>query len=99
MATHIDAARLLTYRSADALDRGIPNTMLASMAKRSLLMHAIRYVPTRCKSSVEQVLTRNIRGRSSSGIQRSSMYEGMSQIQRLIISRHVLAMEKLNAGQ
>ena len=33
MATGIEAARLLTYKSAYEIDRGRSNTMLASMAK------------------------------------------------------------------
>ena len=92
MATQIDAARLLTYRAATLKDEGQSFAKEASMAKlfasetatkvadMSLQLHGgIGYFK-------EAPIERYYRDAKVTEI-----YEGTSQIQRLVISRHVLA--------
>ena len=59
-------------------------------------MHAIRYVPPVQIFGGAGFNTEYPEGYRDSKI--FQLYEGTSQIQRLIISRHVLAMEKLNGA-
>ncbi|MFQ5578315.1 MAG: acyl-CoA dehydrogenase family protein, partial [Anaerolineae bacterium] len=90
MATDIDAARLLTWRAAALADRGIYSTKEASMAKRFAADMAMRVT-----TDAVQVL-------GGYGFMRDypvekymrdakimQVYEGTSQIQRLIIARHL----------
>jgi alkylation response protein AidB-like acyl-CoA dehydrogenase len=91
MATRIDAARLLTYRASSLLDRGIPFSKEASMAKlfASETANMIVYQALQIHGgygyskefAVEQ-LYRDARV--------LTLYEGTSEIQRLVISRHLL---------
>jgi acyl-CoA dehydrogenase len=92
MATEVDAARLLTYRAAWLRDRGARVTLEAAMAKmaateaaqrvidRALQLHGARGVTT--GSAVEK-LYRDIRA--------LRIYEGATEVQKLIIAREVLA--------
>lgn len=92
MATEIEAARLLTRKSADMADRGIPNSMDSSMAKRfsadiamSAATNAIQIFGGNGYTKdypVEKLF------RDAKLIQ---IYEGTSQIQRLVIARHLLS--------
>lgn len=92
MATEVDAARLLTYRAAWLRDSGARVTMEAAMAKmaateaaqrvidRSLQLHGARGVTI--GTPVEK-LYRDIRA--------LRIYEGATEVQKLIIAREVLA--------
>ncbi|HEX3914312.1 MAG TPA: acyl-CoA dehydrogenase family protein [Steroidobacteraceae bacterium] len=92
MATEVDAARLLTYRAAWLRDSGARVTMEAAMAKmtatetaqrvidRALQLHGARGVTT--GTPVER-LYRDIRA--------LRIYEGATEVQKLIIAREVLA--------
>jgi len=91
MATQIESARMLTYRAANLLDRGIPVSKEASMAKlyASEAANKIAYLALQIHGgygyskefTVEQ-LYRDARV--------LTLYEGTSEIQRLVISRHLL---------
>ncbi len=91
MATLLDAARLLTYRAADLSDRGEPFSKQSSMAKlfASEAANKIAYEALQIHGGygyskeffIEQ-LYRDARV--------LSIYEGTSEIQRIIISRHLL---------
>ena len=91
MATAIDAAALLTYRAAWLRDHGKPATLAAAMAKmtatesaqavidRALQMFGGRGVE---RGAVVEKLYREIRS--------LRIYEGATEVQKLIIGREVL---------
>jgi alkylation response protein AidB-like acyl-CoA dehydrogenase len=91
MATLIESARLLTYRASELLDREHPFSKEAAMAKlyASEAANKIAYLALQIHGgygyskefSVEQ-LYRDARV--------LTLYEGTSEIQRLVISRHLL---------
>ena len=91
MATEIEAARLLTWKSAAMLDRGERNTLVSSHAKRFA-------ADTAMKTATEAVQVYGGYGfikeypveklfRDAKIMQ---LYEGTSQIQRLVIAKEVL---------
>ena len=97
MAIGVEAARLLTYKSAKAIDDGKPNTMLASMAKCFAADHCNKVVTDAVQVyggagfNTEMPVEKLMRDAKIYQI-----YEGTSQIQRLIVSRHILAMDSLD---
>ena len=90
MATNIEAARLLTWKSASEIDSGRSNTMFASMAKvfaadmcNKTVTDAIQVfggAGFNCEYPVEKLM------RDAKIYQ---VYEGTSQIQKIIIGRHM----------
>jgi acyl-CoA dehydrogenase len=91
-ATEVDAARLLTYRSASALDAGRFGSLESSMAKRFAADTAMKVSTDAVQIfggygytkdyPVEKLM------RDAKLLQ---IYEGTSQIQRLVIARELLA--------
>jgi alkylation response protein AidB-like acyl-CoA dehydrogenase len=91
MATLLESSRLLTYRASDLLDRELPFSKEAAMAKlySSEAANKIAYLALQIHGGygysrefpVEQ-LYRDARV--------LTLYEGTSEIQRLVISRHLL---------
>ena len=91
MATKVDAARLLVWRSAVQLDQGIRNTLTSSHAKRFAADAAMEVTVDAVQVyggygfikeyPVEKLM------RDAKIMQ---LYEGTSQIQRLVIAREVL---------
>ena len=91
MATEIEAARLLTWKSAVLLDQGERNTLVSSHAKRFAADAAMRITTDAVQVyggygfmkdyPVEKLL------RDAKIMQ---LYEGTSQIQRLVIARETL---------
>ena len=96
MATGIEAARLLTYKSAYEIDNGRSNTMYASMAKVFASEHCNKVVNDALQIfggagfNTEYPAEKLLRDAKIYQI-----YEGTSQIQRLIISRHMIARDSL----
>lgn len=92
MATDIEAGRLLVRKSCAIVDQGRANTKFASMAKRFAADAAMRIATDAVQIhggygfSTEYPVEKLMRDAKVFQI-----YEGTSQIQRLIISRHVLA--------
>ncbi len=90
MATKIDAARLLTWRAALKSDRGERNTLEASHAKRFAADIAMEITTDAVQVfggygySEEYPVARRMRGAKVVQI-----FEGSSQIQRLIIGREI----------
>merc|ERR1712072_440967 len=92
MATGIEASRLLTYKSAYEIDCGRKNTMFASMAKGFAADHA-----NKCAADAVQIFGGN--GFNTEypveKLMRDAkiyqIYEGTSQIQRLIVAREIFA--------
>ena len=92
MATQIEAARLLTYQAASLHDDGLPFAKQASMAKLFASETATKVADTALQ------LHGGIGYFKESPVERyyrdakvTEIYEGTSQIQRLVISRHILA--------
>ena len=92
MATQLEAARLLTYQAASLHDDGLPFAKQASMAKLFASETATRV------ADMALQLHGGIGYFKESPVERyyrdakvTEIYEGTSQIQRLVISRHVLA--------
>jgi acyl-CoA dehydrogenase len=91
MATEIEAARLLTWQSAVLLDQGRRNTLASSHAKRFAADTAMRVTTDAVQVyggygfikdyPVEKLM------RDAKIMQ---LYEGTSQIQRLVIARETL---------
>jgi butyryl-CoA dehydrogenase len=92
MATQVDAARLLVYRAASLLDMGRPATKEASMAKLFASETAMQVASKALQLHggygyfKESPIERFFRDAKVTEI-----YEGTSQIQRLVIARHILA--------
>jgi alkylation response protein AidB-like acyl-CoA dehydrogenase len=90
-ATELDAAQLLAYRAAFLKDQGRPHTREASMAK----VFASEAATRACNSAVqvmggygyirEYPVERHLRD-----IKVSTIFEGTSEIQRIVISRSLL---------
>merc|ERR1712178_152772 len=99
MAMGVDAARLLTYKSALAIDQGKPNTMLASMAKCFAADHCNKVVTDAVQVfggngfNTEYPVEKLMRDAKIYQI-----YEGTSQIQRHIIAREILGIAKQKLG-
>lgn len=90
MATGIEAARLLVYKSSFEIDQGRSNTMYASMAKAFAGDHCNKVTTDAVQIfggagfNTEYPVEKLFRDAKIYQI-----YEGTSQIQRLIISRHM----------
>jgi alkylation response protein AidB-like acyl-CoA dehydrogenase len=90
MAVKIDAARLLVYRAAALKDRGVRNTLEASMAKYFASETAVE-----CANLAIQVhggygyIDEYPVGRYLRDARVTTLYEGTSQIQKLLIGRHL----------
>ena len=91
MATDIDAARLMVYRAATLHDRGLPYATEASMAK----LFASR-VAVECADKAVQIHG-GVGYFAPTPVERyyrdakvTEIYEGTSEIQRLIIARNIL---------
>ena len=92
MATRIDAARLLVLRAARLRDRGEPCLVEASMAK----LFASEMAEEVCSAAIQihggyGVLRDYTVERIARDVRVCQLYEGTSEIQRLVISRALLA--------
>ena len=97
MATKVEASRLLTWKSASLLDNGLRNTLAASHAKRfasdSCMEIAVDAVQVYggygfIKEYPVEKLMRDAKI--------MQLYEGTSQIQRLVIAKEVLMGRNVN---
>ncbi|HVW69572.1 MAG TPA: acyl-CoA dehydrogenase family protein [Steroidobacteraceae bacterium] len=98
MATDMDAARLLTYRAAWLHDSGRPHAKEVAMAKMTATESAQRVIDKAVQlfggrgvahgEKIEQ-LYRDIRA--------LRIYEGATEVQKLIIGREILNMAKKNS--
>ncbi|MGQ9672540.1 MAG: acyl-CoA dehydrogenase family protein [Candidatus Aminicenantales bacterium] len=91
IATLVEASRLLTYRAADAYDRGLPYAKEAAMAKLFASEAANKVASLSLQIhggygySKEYLIERIYRDARV-----LSIYEGTSEIQRLVIARNLL---------
>ena len=98
MATKIEASRLLVWKSAALLDEGKQNTLVSSMAKRFA-------ADTAMEVTVDAVQVHGgygyIKDYPVEKLMRDAklmqIYEGTSQVQRLVIAREVLMPRKAEA--
>ena len=96
MAMGIEASRMLVYKSAYEIDNGRKNTLFASMAKAFAGDHANKVAADAVQIfggngfNTEYPVEKLMRDAKIYQI-----YEGTSQIQRIIISRHMLARDDL----
>ena len=95
MASDVEAARLLVYRAAWLKDQGLPTTKATSIAKLFATEAAM-------KAASEAVLMHGNRGYSNEypveryyrDIKGLQIYEGTSQIQRIIIARELVGRSR-----
>ena len=95
MAADVEAARLLVYRAAWLKDQGLPTTKATSIAKLFATEAAM-------KAASEAVLMHGNRGYSNDypveryyrDIKGLQIYEGTSQIQRIIIARELVGRSR-----
>jgi acyl-CoA dehydrogenase len=100
MATDVEAARLLTWKSASMLDSGERNTLVSSHAKRFAADAAMKVATDAVQIyggygfikdyPVEKLF------RDAKIMQ---LYEGTSQIQRLVIARETLLPRRIEAAE
>jgi acyl-CoA dehydrogenase len=98
MATEMDAARLLTYRAAWLHDSGRPHAKEVAMAKMTATESAQRVID----QAVQMFGGRGVmRGEKVEQLYRDiralRIYEGATEVQKLIIGRELLNMAKKNS--
>jgi len=97
MAAGIEASRLLTLKSAWEIDQGRSNTMLASMAKVFAGDHCNKVVADAVQVfggagfNTEYPVEKLMRDAKI-----YQLYEGTSQIQKIIISRYISSLDNLD---
>jgi alkylation response protein AidB-like acyl-CoA dehydrogenase len=92
MSTRIEAARVLTYASGDALDRGLPEiTLTSSMAKVFASDTAMRVTTDAVQVLGGYGYLRDFPvERMMRDAKITQIYEGTNEIQRFVIAREVL---------
>jgi acyl-CoA dehydrogenase len=91
MATDLEAARLLTYEAAWLLDQGQRNTLVSSHAKRFAADAAMRITTDAVQIFGGYGYTRDYPvEKLMRDAKLLQIYEGTSQIQRLVIAREIL---------
>ena len=94
MATTIDSAALLTYRAAWQRDQGLNVTREAAMAKLAATEGAQRVIDAAVQIfGGEGVRRGNVAERLYREIRALRIYEGASEVQRVIIARELLKQE------
>lgn len=94
MAVDLDAARLLVYRVGHLKNRGLPHTIESSVAKYFASEAAVRAASDAVQIfgaygySEESVVARYYRDAKV-----ATIYEGTSQIQKLLIGSHILGIK------
>ncbi|WKZ56773.1 MAG: acyl-CoA dehydrogenase family protein [Bdellovibrionota bacterium] len=92
MATHIEAARLLTLRSSALLDQGLSASMESSMAKRFAADMAMQVTTDAVQIYGGYGYTKDYPvEKLMRDAKLMQIYEGTSQIQRLVIARELVA--------
>jgi acyl-CoA dehydrogenase len=92
MATEVDAARLLTYRAAWLRDTGERVTKEAAMAKMTATETAQRVIDQALQLfGARGVTTGSVVEKLYRDIRALRIYEGATEVQKLIIAREVLA--------
>ena len=91
MKTRLEGARGLTYRAAWLRDQGEPPTLAASMAKLAAAEGAFRVVDDALQlHGGEGVVHGSVVERLYRDVRALRIYEGTSEIQKLVIARELL---------
>ncbi|MHB8475759.1 MAG: acyl-CoA dehydrogenase family protein [Steroidobacteraceae bacterium] len=97
MATELDAARLQTYRAAWLRDRGGPATKEVAMAKMAATESAQRTIDRAVQLfGGRGVVLAETPSRLYRDIRALRIYEGATEIQKLIIAREILNEARIN---
>lgn len=98
MATDLTAARLLTYRAAWAMDRGAERIPLESGMAKSFATEAAQRIVDQAIQVLggRGVLASHPVDRLYRAVRALRIYEGTTEIQRLIVARHLI--ERAGAG-
>lgn len=92
VSTELEAARLLVMRAADMKDRGVPFTKEASMAKMFATEAANRATHRALEIVGSDALDARLAvERFFRDVRVSMIYEGTSEVQRVVVARKVLA--------
>ena len=91
MEAELHAARLLTWRAAWMMNRGLPNSLEASMCKAKS-GRAVSYVTQRAVALLgpEGYATRSLVEKWMRDAKINDIYEGTQQINQLIVARRIL---------
>lgn len=89
LATRLDAARLLVHRAAAMRDAGLPITREASMAKLYATELAVRASSVGLSMRGEAAAMPSDAERVFRDARVTTIYEGTSEVQRLVIARHL----------
>jgi butyryl-CoA dehydrogenase len=91
-ATELEAAHLLMLKAANARDRGERFTLEASMAKLSASEAAHRAADRAMQILASQGYRRgSVAERLFRDVRATEIYQGTSEVQRMVIAEHVLA--------
>ena len=91
VAAKLDAARLLTIQAARMRDAGLPHTAAGAKAKLFASAVAVEAADIACRPSAATATRPSTRPSATTGTPRSpQIYEGTSEIQRLVIARDLL---------
>ena len=92
VSTELEAARLLVMRAADMKDRGVPFTKEASMAKMFATEAANRATHRALEIVGPEALDARLAvERFFRDVRVTMIYEGTSEVQRIVVARQVLA--------
>jgi alkylation response protein AidB-like acyl-CoA dehydrogenase len=93
MATQVDAAELLVYRACSLLDAGLPGTGSASSMAKLFASDTAMRVTTDCVQLLGGVgYTKDLPAeRFLRDAKITQIYEGTNQVQRIVISKHLLS--------
>ncbi len=91
IASEIEAARLLTYKAAWTIDQGSADSMLTSMAKLYSSRVAVKAADTAIQTlGGHGYLAKNRAERTYRDAKVTEIYEGTSEIQRLVILKQLI---------
>ena len=99
MATELDAARMLTLKAADARDRATRRVRRVEAAMAKLVASEAAH---RAADSAMQILASHGYRRGSvverlfRDVRATEIYQGTSEVQRMVIAEHILSESSLN---
>lgn len=93
LAAALEAARALTYHAAGLCDRGLPFTREAAMAKLMATETAVRTATEAMSLAADLGSSLEDAGRRFRDARALTIYEGSSQVQKLVIARGLLRDE------
>jgi butyryl-CoA dehydrogenase len=96
LATELSAARMLTWKAADTRDRSTRASVEASVAKLAASEAAHRAADRAMQILASEGYRRgSLVERLFRDVRAAEIYQGTSEVQRMIIAEHLLPMERL----